>query len=358
MKSIRQLKNIKGKRVLVRVDFNVPIKNGKILDTSRIDKAMPTLKYLIKKGARLILISHLGENGKQSLKPVADYLKKFIKKDITLLENIRRFSGEMKNDSKFAKQLASLGDLYVNEAFSVSHRAHASIVGPPKYLPSYAGLQLEKEIKNLEAAFKKPKHPFLFILGGAKFSTKIPLIKKFLGRASMDGARHDSAESADAVFVGGALMNNFFKEAGVDIGKSVYEKKNFGLKKLSKNPKIILPPDVIVYQNSFVDVGPYSVKLLEELIKKSKFILMNGPLGNYEKGFGKATEKILKAIIKSRAKVIIGGGDTVSLLSNLEPRTYNLKPNLFVSTGGGAMLEFLEKGTLPGIEALRVRSKE
>ena len=207
MRSIKNLKNIKGKRALVRVDFNVPIKNGKVEDDFRIKKALPTIKFLQKKGAKVILISHLGKDGSASMQPVADCLRKYIKKNVTLLENIRKYPGEGKNDPKFAKELAKLGDFYVNDAFSVSHRKHASIVGVPKYLPSYAGFQLEEEIENLSKVFKKPKHPFLFILGGAKFSTKMPLLKKYL-------------KIADQIFIGGALLNDFLKAQGYEVGKS------------------------------------------------------------------------------------------------------------------------------------------
>ncbi len=366
MKSLKQIKNIKGKTALVRVDFNVPIRDGKILDDFRIQKAMPTIKFLQKKGAKIILISHLDKESGTTLKPVADYLNKFLKTkfitsphqnfsscalpevsggtlgdknfqeaSICLLENLRLNKGEESNSSAFAKQLASMADIYVNEAFPVCHRKHASIVGVPKYLPSYAGFQLEAEIKNLEMA-ESPAHPFLFILGGAKFETKIPLIKKYL-------------KKADAVFVGGALMNNFFKEDGIDVSKSLVDNKNFGLKKMMDNKKLILPVDVVVKNKAFVDIGENSTQMLIDLIKKSKFVLMNGPMGNYENGFGQATEEILKALAKSKAKVVIGGGDTVDLVSklNLEKKFF------FVSTGGGAMLEFLLKGTLPGIEALR-----
>jgi len=180
MRSIKQIKDLKGKTALVRVDFNVPIKNGKVLDDFRIKMALPTINFLLKKGAKIILITHLGKDGSESLSPV---IKKFFaiskidKNKISFFDNIRKFPGEIKNDTTFAKKLSAMGDIYVNEAFSVSHREHASIVSIPKYLPSYAGFQLEAEVKNLSHAFKNPKHPFLFILGGAKFSTKMPLIK-------------------------------------------------------------------------------------------------------------------------------------------------------------------------------------
>ena len=420
MKSIKQIKNLKNKRVLVRVYFNVPIRNGKILDTFRIEKAMPTINYLRKKGAQIILMSHLGSESGKTLKPVADYInKKYFKVELVglgevfggkktqeelitkkhknlgrndllrfasevpppkifMLENLRQNKGEEKNDINFAMKLAGLADLYVNEAFPVCHRNHASIVSVPKFLPSYAGLQLEEEVKNLSLALK-PVHPFLFVLGGAKFDTKIPLIHKFLGLASKDNARHASAE-ADAIFVGGALMNNFYKEEGLDVGKSLVEKENFGLMKLCNSGKIILPIDVVVESTkarkhestetrkritsvdkapeyvlkneAIMDIGPYSTEILVSLIKQAKFVLMNGPMGNYEAGFGKATEEAIKALAKSKAKVIIGGGDTVALISRLEKKGLKVGKNIFVSTGGGATLDFLASGTLPGIEAL------
>jgi len=342
MRSIKQIKNLKGKKVLVRVDFNVPIKDGKVLDDFRIQKSLPTIKFLQQKGAQVILISHLGKDGTESMKPVADCLKKYIKKDIILLDNIREFSGETKNDSNFAKKLSEIGDIYVNEAFSVSHRVHASIVGLPKYLPSYVGFQFEEEIKNLSKVFKKPKHPFLFILGGAKFSTKIPLIQKYL-------------KSADFVFIGGALANDFLKAKGYEVGKSLVEEKKHNLKNLLKNRKLFLPEDVVIKNEVILDIGNKTVKNLEKLIQKSKFILWNGPLGKYEDGGGKATKKTMDFLLKQKSKeIIIGGGDLVSFVprSKLETRTYKLEPNLFVSTGGGATLEYLAKGTLPGIKAL------
>jgi phosphoglycerate kinase len=350
MRSIKQIKNLKGKRVLVRVDFNVPIKNGKVLDDFRIKKALPTIRFLQQKGAKVILISHLGKEGTESMKPVADCLRKYIKNDITLLDNIRKFPGEVKNNLSFAKKLSALGDIYVNDAFSVSHRAHASIVGLPKFLPSYIGFQFEEEIKNLMKVFKKPKHPFLYIAGGAKFSTKMPLIQKYL-------------KLANYVFIGGALANDFLKAKGWEVGKSLIDEASYDLKKIIGNKKLILPSDVIVKSKGklinkkvneikkdeiILDIGNKSAKNLTQLIKKSKSILWNGPLGKYEDGGGKATRKTMNFLLKQKNKeIILGGGDLVSFV----PKS-GLKPNLFVSTGGGATLEYLAKGTLPGIKAL------
>ncbi|OGI61148.1 phosphoglycerate kinase [Candidatus Nomurabacteria bacterium RIFCSPHIGHO2_01_FULL_39_9] len=352
MKSLNQFKNIKDKRVLLRVDFNVPISKGKILDDFRIKQALPTISYLRKKGAKIILLSHLGRSG-GSLKPIAEYLNKFfpvqfgqgkpLPGKVILLENLRQNPGEEKNDLVFAKKLAKLGDVYINEAFSVSHRKQASISQLPKLLPSYFGFQFEREIKNLSSVFK-PKKPMLLILGGAKFETKMPMLKKFI-------------KIADYIFVAGALANNFFKEIGFEVGRSVVDEKNFGLKKLLASGKIFLPIDVVVKKGNkklikaqnevgkdekIVDIGPTSVKLLEHLIGKSKFVLWNGPLGWYEGGFGGSTERILKFKKLQKNKTIIGGGDTVALVSKLKLD----KKLTFVSTGGGAMLEFLSKGKL------------
>src|SRR3989344_3808617 len=354
MRSIRQIKNLKGKKVLVRVDFNVPIKNGRILDDFRIKKALPTIKFLEKKGAKIILITHLGKNGNESLAPIIKRffeISKCSKSQVSFFDNIRKFTGEAKNDLNFAKKLSVRGDVYVNDAFSVSHRAHASIVGLPKYLPGYAGFQLEEEIKNLSKAIKNIKHPFLFIAGGVKFSTKIPLIQKYL-------------KLADYVFIGGSLLNIFLKAKGYEVGRSFLENINYNFKKILKNKKLILPEDVVVKSGNklinkkinqikkdeiILDVGNKSVKSLTQLIKKSKLILWNGPLGKYEDGGARATKKVLKMVSKSKAQSIIGGGDIVYFVSLMKME----KKFSFVSTGGGATLDFLANGTLPGIKALK-----
>lgn len=329
-----------GKRVLLRADFNVPIKNGKVADDFRIKKTLPTINFLRKKGAKIIIISHLtcpsgrrADGKNKSLKPVAKYLSKYVGNDIILLENIRNHPGEEKNDKNFAKRLAKLGDIYVNDAFSASHRNHASIVGIPKYLPSYAGLLFEKELKNLSHAFK-PKHPFLLILGGVKFGSKLGVLEKFV-------------KIADKIYVGGALANNFFWAGKIDIGKSVFD-RNVDIKKFLRNPKIILPIDVKRKNGVILDIGLLAIKELALLIKKSKFILWNGPLGSFEtKGFGRGTMAAARLIAKSGVKSVIGGGDTIAAVEKIGLQKFS-----FVSTAGGAMLEFLAKGTLPGIKAL------
>lgn len=354
MQSVKKLKNLKGKKVILRVDFNVPIKNGRIEDDFRIKKSLPTIKYLLERGANILLITHLGKDGSESLAPVEKHffkLSKAPKSRVEFFDNIRKYSGEESNDPKFARELAALGDIYVNDAFSVSHRTHASVVGIPKYLPSYAGLQLEEEIKNLSVPFKKPKRPFLFILGGAKFSTKAPLIKKYL-------------RSADYVFIGGALLNDFLKAKGFEVGKSLTDDRDYGLGKIVNNKKIILATDVLVERagkalnvavsdvgkgDTIIDIGRESTETLSEYAKRAKLILWNGPLGRYESGGAKATRAVLRAVAKSQAQSFIGGGDTVALISEMKME----KKFTFVSTGGGATLDFLSAGTLPGIKALR-----
>lgn len=373
MKSIKDLENLAGKKVLVRVDYNVPMKDDKILDDFRIQKSLPTIEYLHKKGATVIILAHLGEDGKRSLAPVAARLKKFLpdlvfldqpilsdktedaigvlpKGSIVLLANVRSEEGEKKNAPSFARALSRYGEIFVNDAFSVSHRTHASIIGITKYLKGYAGLQMIKEIESLEKAFS-PSHPFIFVLGGAKFDTKIPLVKKFL-------------RSADTVFIGGALANDFFKVKGYEVGESLVDEGNFQIPALLKNKNLLLPIDVEVTSGgkkricrstevksdeTIVDVGPETIKMLEGLVEKASFVLWNGPLGKYEDGFGAGTEKLVKIIARAKTDSVIGGGDTVSIISKLK-----LESSLgFVSTGGGATLDFLAKGTLAGIKVLK-----
>lgn len=370
MRSIKEIKDVEGKVVLIRVDFNVPIKDGVVEDDFRIQKAIPTIEFLQNKNAKVILIAHLGKGG-ESLAPAATALNKYLKAtfvpdivgelaqkavaamqngEVLLLENLRNDKGEQDCSKVFAVNLAKMADLYVNEAFPVDHREDASIVLLPKLLHSYAGLQLDGEVKNLSHAFDKPKHPFLFILGGAKFSTKMPLIEKYL-------------ELTDYVFIGGALANDFLKAKGYEVGQSLVDTENYGIERFLKNEKLILPVDVVVRSGGklvnkkasevtkdeiILDVGAETVANLSEVIKKSKFILLNGPLGKYEDGGAESTKKVLADVAASEAESIIGGGDTVALISEMKLE----KEFSFVSTGGGATLDFLAHGTLPGIEAL------
>jgi phosphoglycerate kinase len=375
--SLQSAGNLKGKRVIVRVDFNVPIKDGKIADDYRLKKTLQTILFLKKKGAKTILVSHIGKDEKGTLKPVADYFnrKQNIKMgfipdwenpmliDIThnmqngsviLLENLRRNPGEKTNDLKFAKKMASLADIYVNDAFSASHRKHASIVGITKYLPSYAGFLLVNEEKNLRLALE-PKHPFLFILGGAKISTKMPLLQKF-------------TKIADSVFVGGALANDLLKARGYEIGISLVDSEVKNIKKIAADKKVLLPVDVLVKnekggevrgldeikkEDFICDSGPKTRAMFEDMIAKHKFIVFNGTLGEYEAGYDKGTKKLLKVLADSNAKVILGGGDTVTMVEKMKlGDAFH-----FVSTGGGAMLDYLTSGSLPGIDVL-VKNKK
>ncbi len=398
MKTLNDIPHLSGVKVLVRVDFNVPIKNGVIGDDYRIRTALPTIEYLKGKGARLILISHIETadglvgrvkndlsdvptlSKKPTLAPVAEYLNSkglsvsFIKNiseafeaseqlkdgEIVLLENIRENEGEITNDKKFAEQLASLADIYVNEAFSVSHREHASICAVTEFLPSYAGLQLQKEIEHLSLAFN-PAHPFLFVLGGAKFDTKLPLINKFL-------------KTADTIYIGGALANDALKAKGFNIGMSKTSNGAMDISATVNQSQISLPVDVVVQDHivkevgavgamdAIYDVGPASLMELKKKIDMAQLILWNGPLGLFEKGFTEGTETVAKMIAErtqkgnegmSPVRSIVGGGDTLSAISKLGIEdTFT-----FVSTGGGAMLDFLAFGTLPGIEALEANNR-
>lgn len=367
MKSIKTLKNIKDKKVLLRLDLNEPIKDGKTKDSFKIISSLPTIEFLLKKKAKVIILSHLGRDG-DTLLPVYNKLSKkikitFVKDEIgsksldekinllksgeaMLLENIRTYKEEEKNDKVFSKKLANLADIYINDAFAVSHRSHASVVGVAKLLPSYAGFQLEREIKNLSVALD-PKHPFLVIMGGAKTETKIPLIERYL-------------KTADGVFIGGAIVNTFLKLKGIEIGKSTFDKEAKISKNTLNNKKLILPSTVILENkeevrinqisktDKILDIGVSSILEIAPLIKKAKLILWNGPLGWYEGGYTKSTKKLVDLLSETKSKVIIGGGDTAVFMANKK----NSK-NIFISTGGGATLEFLSKGTLPGIEVLK-----
>ncbi len=368
MRSIQEVDSLKGKTVFVRADFNVPVSGGVVSDDFRIKKTIPLIRLLRERGARIILASHFeGEGG--SLRPVFNYLKELFpvsfiedfypevppalqdaleKGDVVLFENLRKYPQEKANDESFARHLASCAQIYVNEAFSAAHREHASVVGVPKFLTHYAGIVFEEEVRELSKAFE-PSRPFIFILGGAKFETKIPLVEKFFNLA-------------DKVFIGGALSNDFFRAKGFATGKSLLSPSNTNVNAFLTQ-KLILPVDVLVKNEEgvtvkkpeevskddyIVDVGPQSMEDLCAEIRRSSFVLWNGPLGNFEIGFKDATLRVAECVAESNAVSIVGGGDTIASIAEL-----NLFDKFsFISTGGGAMLDFLAHETLPGIEAL------
>jgi len=383
----RTLKNFKflNREVLVRVDFNVPLdENGKITDDKRIKAALPTIKYLIKKKAMVILMSHLGRPKGEIIErlkmdAVAKRLQKLLRKpvyklddcigshvenfvdglfpgEVVLLENLRFYPEEKENDSNFAQELAGFSQIYVNDAFGTCHRSHASVDAITKYIPSCAGLLLEKELKIMGDALKKPKKPFVAVMGGVKVSGKIDAIKNLL-------------KKVDTLLIGGAMMFTFLKAEGHNVGKSLVEKDKIKLaKQLLKSKKIILPVDAVVgsklekntksksvaiekigSRDIGLDIGPKTVKIYSDILKKAKTIVWNGPMGKFEwKKFLKGTEAIARAMAKSKAFTVVGGGDSAAAVEML-----NLENKMsHVSTGGGASLDFLAGKKLPGITAL------
>lgn len=387
IKSIAGCKNLKGKKVLLRVDFNVPLNNGRVADDYRIIAGLPTIDYLLKKNAKIIIIAHLGEpkhgyEKELSLKPIAAYLQKLLKRkikfipeineskitkiiktlkngEIIFLENLRFYQGELDNDDKFAKELAGYADLYVNDAFAVAHRNQASVSAIKKYLPSYAGLLLTEEVKAL-AKILKPKKPLVVIMGGAKISTKAPLISKLYPEAS-------------EILIGGALANNFWKFQKINIGKSLFDqgsevdvKKFFKRDKLES--KIILPIDVIVKTKDgraickkptavlgsdiIYDIGPETISLYANYIRKAQTLIWNGPMGKFEENsfkYGTINIATLVAVrSKGQAYGVVGGGETVNALKITKMEEYVD----WVSTAGGAMLTFLGGGKMPGLDKI------
>jgi len=391
MRSISKEVNLKGKQILLRLDLNVPLDNGKINDTSRIDKILPTLNFLIGQKTKIIILSHVGRpKGKivkeLSLKPISEDLKKktnvsirlieenineiknkdfFNKFDekILILENIRFYPEEEKNDQNFAEHLASLGDIYVNEAFSCSHRSHASIDQISRFLPSFSGLQLDQEVKALNKITTEISKPITCIIGGSKISTKINIIKNLITKF-------------DNIVIVGAMANNFIEYFGNNIGKSIKENKSKPIVEeilfLSQNENcnLIFPEDVIVAKNfndlpvvkelknissedMILDIGPNTIKNIYKVIDDSNTILWNGPAGyfenpNFANGSIEIAKKIIEKNVANKIYSVVGGGDTVSLINSLDAvNNFN-----FVSTAGGAFLEYLEGKKLPGITAL------
>jgi phosphoglycerate kinase len=366
--SVRDL-DLKGKRVLVRVDFNVPIKDGKIKDDRRIKAAIPTLRHILDQGGKAILVSHLGRpdgkaDPKYSLKPVADHLAKLMGRpvafpdpsgDLTLLENVRFDPGEEKNDEGLSRKLAATADVYVNDAFGTAHRAHSSTAGVTKFFKqSAAGFLIEKEIKYLGKILSNPDKPFVALLGGAKVSDKILVLEQI-------------AKKVDAVVVGGGMAYNFLAAQGKKVGASKLEKDKIDLaKKILGMVRVVLPVDHVA-ADTFdaaaktqvvddvpdgwmgLDIGPKTVELFKSELGKARTILWNGPVGVFEMApFAAGTKAMAECLAGLQATTVVGGGDTAAAVEQFgvaEKMTH-------VSTGGGASLEFLEGKELPGIAAL------
>ena len=388
-KSITDIE-VKGKKVLVRVDFNVPINNDfKITDDTRIVEALPTINYLIDNGARLILCSHLGRpegvfNTKLSLRPVVSCLTRHLNKPITLiediydenankvidsmqdgevvmLENIRFWKGEEKNDKEFCEKLASFAELFVFDAFATAHRKHASCYGVAKLLPNAVGFLVEKELEVFDKILSEPEHPFVAIMGGAKVSDKIPVIENLL-------------DKVDTVLIGGGMSYTFVKAIGGEVGTSLVDKQQLDVaneileKAKANNVKIILPIDnygadqfsnnakIKRFNSGFfskdfqgMDIGPRTTRCFKHIIKDAKTIVWNGPMGVYEfPNFRRGTRKIAKYVAQSKAVSVIGGGDTIAAVQELG----FIDKVTHLSTGGGASLKLLEGSSLPCVDVI------
>ena len=387
--------DVKGKRVFLRVDFNVPLDNGKVGDETRITKTLPTIELLLNRGAKLIVASHLGRpdgkvNPKYSMKPVQEAFAAILKKpvqfsekiigseveklshdlgdgEVLLLENLRFHKEEEENNADFAKKLSQLADLYINDAFGAAHRAHASTEGITHYLPSYAGTLMYREIEMLTGLISKPEKPFVAIIGGAKVSSKIKILNNLFNKV-------------DTMLIGGGMAYTFLKSRAVPVGSSLVEKEfesqAFQIidKAAYENVDFQLPVDHVI-ADSFsekgkiktvdkmgiidgwmgMDIGPKTISAYEKIIKSAGTILWNGPMGVFEMDkFANGTIQIAKAIAKSNAKSVVGGGDSLAAIAKagVEDKITH------ISTGGGASLEFLEGKTLPGVAALLKSNKD
>lgn len=386
LRSLREL-DVTGKRVLVRVDYNVPLHDGRVADDTRLRESLPTLEYLLQHRAKIILVSHLGRpNGKViselRLDPVARQLERLLARpvtklndcigptvhhaisqmrsgDIILLENVRFYPEEEANDENFARELAGLADCYVNDAFGTAHRAHASTYGVAKFLPSAAGLLLEREVTMLNRVRENPHRPFLAIVGGAKLKDKIGVLKDFIGKV-------------DAFLIGGGVAFTLLQAQGARVGSSLVDEKMLDEAKgvleraREHGTEILLPHDVQAVRGSERavfpaheipqgwegwDIGPQTIKIFQERVSKAKTIVWAGPLGRFEQPpFDRGTHEVAQAIARSSAFAVIGGGDTAAALQR---GGLSGAKNIYFSTGGGAALEFLGGRKLPPIEILR-----
>lgn len=371
MRLISDAGDLRGKYVIIRSSCNVPLEDGVVRNSFRLRRALPTLQYLQKAGARTIIISHIGRSVEDTLRPVHAALSEMITVgwggaitapefaatraamtdgQIIMCENLRQDSREEANGASLAELIARYGEVYVNDAFAEAHREHASTYGVAELLPAYAGFTLAEEVQELEKVME-PAHPALFLLGGAKFETKMPLVEKYL-------------ELYDFVFIGGALTNDVLKARGLEVGQSLVSDVTLVDASFLWSEKLLLPVDVIVdgpfgtatrpvdqvgKDEKILDCGPETVLMLEKYITEAATILWNGPFGNYEAGFTESTEMTAHLIAGAKAFSVIGGGDTVAAVEKL-----GLNDKFgFVSIGGGSMLTLLEHGTTPVLETLR-----
>ena len=371
MKVISQVPNLRGKFVLLRASLNIPLKDGVIRNRFRLERALPTMRYLHEQGAKTIVVAHIGREPEETLKPVFSELEKYLPfqwggtvgsqemmerrelmspGDLLLLENLRQSPAEKSNDADLVDTLATLGELYVNDAFANAHREHASTYGVAKKLPAYAGLTLFEEVTELTKVIT-PAHPSLFLLGGAKFATKMPLVEKYL-------------KLYDHVFIGGALTNDVLKARGYEVGASLVSDVSLADAPFLYNKKLVLPVDLLVDgpqgqqvraldsvqpNEKILDCGPQTVAMLVAYVEQAKTILWNGPFGAYELGYTKSTEIVARHVAAADARTVIGGGDTVAAVEALQINDMFT----FVSIGGGAMLTLLEHGSTPVIDLLQ-----
>lgn len=370
LKLITEVKELRGVTVIVRSSCNVPLLDGKVRNSFRLRRALPTLQFLRAAGARTIVISHIGRDSEDTLKPVYDELNTLLPMDwggdisdssfatiktamkdgdIVFCENLRRDAREESNDVEFSKIIAQYGEIYVNDAFAEAHREHASTFGVASILPAYAGITLAEEVNELKKVMQ-PEHPSLFLLGGAKFETKMPLVEKYL-------------ELYDYVFVGGALANDILKARGLEVGKSLVSDVSLEKAAFLWSEKLLVPIDVVVEgpdgvqikpadavnsEEKIYDMGPETIAMLSKFIATAKTILWNGPFGNYEAGFVESTEAVAQLVAEADGFSVLGGGDTVAAVEKL---CLNDKFG-FVSIGGGSMLTFLEHGTTTVLQKL------
>lgn len=368
---------VRGRRVLLRVDFNVPIRRGQAADVYDIKRALPTIQSLLRGGNTLILLSHHSDSG-QSLRPLAAVLKRLLRRPVRFLtrpastgarrtvlaaragtvfltENLRFWPGELANSSAFARQLARLGDVFVNDAFGEVHRPYASIIGIPRFRPSFAGPLIRTELKVLDLFRRRPRRPYIALVGGAKVSTKLPLLRRLISRA-------------DRVLAGGVVANVLLRAAGWPVGRSRIETGLIGFRRLARSRRLLLPVDVVVAKigkssrrrtvrvgdvardETILDIGPQTRRLFVRTLLRAETIIWNGPMGPVEdRPYIRGTLAVARALARKPGLVLVGGGDTVAFLKSRGL----LQRFRYVSTGGGAMLAYLGGEKLPGLEALR-----